>query len=122
MVNKRDDTISKFENKIEDLMIRNNEKDAVIDKLVNDVKELNKIVKEQIICKKKENEELSSKTKDVTSVINDTKKSLRSSKKKEHTQDNNEMVSDFTTVCLNIVDETEDDMKCDTDIKIIRYI
>ena len=120
MVNTRDDTISKYEKKIEDLMVKNNEKDAVIDKLVNDVKELNKIVKEQIICKKKENEELSSKTKDVTSVINDTKKSLRSSKKKEHTQDNNEMVSDFTTVCLNIVDETEDDMKCDTDIKIIR--
>ena len=30
------------------------------------------------------------------------------------------MVLDFTTVCLNIVDETEDDMKSDTDIKIIR--
>ena len=121
MVNKRDDTISKYENKIEDLMMRNNEKDAVIDKLVNDVKELNKIVKEQIIRKKKENKELSSsKTKDVTPVINDKKKSLRSSKKKEHTQDNNEMVLDFTTVCLNIVDETEDDMKSDTDITITR--
>ena len=30
------------------------------------------------------------------------------------------MVLDFTTVCLNIVDETEDDMKSDTDITIIR--
>ena len=115
MVNKKNDTIVKCENKIEDLMQKNKEKDAIIDKLIRDVKELDKIVKEQISTKKKENEN-SAKTSDVTSVSNDKKKTLRSSKKK----DNIEMALDFATTCLNIVDETENDMKSDTDIEIIR--
>ena len=115
MVNKKNDTIVKCENKIEDLMQKNKEKDAIIDKLIRDVKELDKIVKEQISTKKKENEN-SAKTSDVTSVSNDKKKTLRSSKKK----DNIEMALDFATTCINIVDETENDMKSDTDIEIIR--
>jgi len=96
-------------------MQKNKEKDAIIDKLIRDVKELHKIVKEQISTKKKENEN-SAKTSDVTSVSNDKKKTLRSSKKK----DNIEMALDFATTCINIVDETENDMKSDTDIVIIR--
>ena len=122
MVNKKNDTIVKCENKIEDLMQKNKEKDAIIDKLVNDVKELDKIVKEKISCntsssKNKENEaaKLPSKSKDVTLASDDKKKSLRSSKKK-----NNEVIEDFTTTCLTIVDETEGDMKNDTDVEIIR--
>ena len=67
-------------------------------------------------CKAKENEELPSKTKDVTSISDDKKKTLRSSKKK----DSNEVVKDFTTVCLKFVDDLEDDMENDTDIEIVR--
>ena len=67
-------------------------------------------------CKAKENEELPSKTKDVTSISDDKKKTLRSSKKK----DSNEVVKDFTTVCLKFVDDTENDMENDIDIAIIR--
>ena len=67
-------------------------------------------------CKAKENEELPSKTKDVTSISDDKKKTLRSSKKK----DSNEVVKDFTTVCLKFVDDTENDIENDNDIAIIR--
>ena len=115
MVQKKDDII-------EDLLKKNKEKEAIIDKLVKDVKELDKIVKEQISNKvgntspkKNENEEPTFKSKDVTIVSDDKKKCLRSSKKKEH-----EVVEEFTTACLKIVDETESDMKNDTDIEIIR--
>ena len=116
MVTKKIEMIAKCENKIEDLMQRNREKDAIIHKLVNDVKELDKMVKEKLSCKAKENEELPSKTKDVTSISDDKKKTLRSSKKK----DSNEVVKDFTTVCLKFVDDLEDDMENDTDIEIVR--
>ena len=115
MVHKKDDII-------EDLVKKNKEKEAIIDKLVKDVKELDKIVKEQISNKvgntspkKNENEEPPFKSKDVTIVSDDKKKCLRSSKKKEH-----EVVEEFTTACLKIVDETESDMKNETDIEIIR--
>ena len=116
MMKKKDDII-------DDLMQKNREKDAIIDKLVNDVKELDNIVREKLsskvnnITKKKVNEdvELLSNSKDVTSVSDDKKKSLRSSKKKE-----NETGHDFTTTCLNIVDEMEDAMKNDTDMEKIR--
>ena len=116
MVQKKDDII-------EDLVKKNKEKEAIIDKLVKDVKELDKIVKKEQISnkvgntssKKNENEEPTSKSKDVTIVSDDKKKCLRSSKKKEH-----EVVEEFTTACLKIVDETESDMKNDTDIEIIR--
>ena len=67
-------------------------------------------------CKAKENEELPSKTKDVTSISDDKKKTLRSSKKK----DSNEVVKDFTTLCLKFVDDLEDDMENDTYIEIVR--
>ena len=114
--------VTKKNDIIEDLLQRNREKEAIIDKLVNDVKELDKIVKEKISCntsssKNKENEaaKLPSKSKDVTLASDDKKKSLRSSKKK-----NNEVIEDFTTTCLTIVDETEGDMKNDTDVEIIR--
>ena len=114
--------VTKKNDIIEDLLQRNREKEAIIDKLVNDVKELDKIVKEKISCntsssKNKENEgaELPSKSKDVTLASDDKKKSLRSSKKK-----NNEVIEDFTTTCLNIVAETEGDMKNDTNVEIIR--
>ena len=97
-------------------MQKNKEKDAIIDKLVNDVKELDKIVKEKISCKvsNTSSEELPSKTKDVTSVNDDKKKSLRSFKKKESKE------VKFSIACLKIVDETEENMKNDTDIEIIR--
>ena len=114
--------VTKKNDIIEDLLQRNREKEAIIDKLVNDVKELDKIVKEKISCntsssKNKENEaaKLPSKSKDVTLARDDKEKSLRSSKKK-----NNEVIEDFTTTCLTIVDETEGDMKNDTDVEIIR--
>ena len=116
MMKKKDDII-------DDLIHKNKEKDAIIDKLVNDVKELEKIVREKLssnvnnISKKKgnEDEDLLSNSKDVTSVSDDKKKSLRSSKKKE-----NETGHDFTTTCLKIVDEMDDAMKNDTDMEIIR--
>ena len=97
-------------------MQRNREKDEIIHKLVNDVRELDKIVRQKMSCKAKENEELPSKTKDVTSISDDKKKTLRSSKKK----DSNEVVKDFTTVCLKFVDDTENDIENDNDIAIIR--
>ena len=103
-------------------MQKNKEKDAIIDKLVNDVKELDNIVREKLsskvnnITKKKVNEdvELLSNSKDVTSVSDDKKKSLRSFKKKESKE------VEFSIACLKIVDETEENMKNDTDIEIIR--
>ena len=67
-------------------------------------------------CKAKENEVLPSKTKDVTSISDDKKTTLRSSKKK----DSNEVVKDFTSGCLKFVDDLEDDMENDTDIEIVR--
>ena len=115
--------VTKKNDIIEDLLQRNREKEAIIDKLVNDVKELDKIVKGKFCCntssstknKENEGEEPPSKFKDVTLTSDDKKKSLRSSKKK-----NNEVIEDFTTTCLTIVDETEGDMKNDTDVEIIR--
>ena len=116
MVTKKDDIILKCEKKIEDLMQINRKKDDIIGKLVNDVKELDKIVKEKISCKvsNTSSEELPSKTKDVTSVNDDKKKSLRSFKKKESKE------VEFSIACLKIVDETEENMKNETDIEIIR--
>ena len=146
MVTKKDDMIVMCENKIEDLMQKNREKDAIIEKLVRDVKDLETMVKNEIISKegnssskKKENirKEIPSKAEDVTPVCDDKKKSLRSAKKKEKLQENCEEVEDkqvrdilknsevknwdFTTACLNFVKETEDDMEKHTDdIETIR--
>ena len=103
MVTKKDDMIVMCENKIEDLMQKNREKDAIIEKLVRDVKDLETMVKNEIISKegnssskKKENihKEIPSKAEDVTPVCDDKKNSLRSAKKKEKLQENCEEVED----------------------------